>query len=557
MMEHRSKAYTREEFNKVLREFHKQSSRHVLIVEADISHVNKCAIFHYADLLRKAGNELTAVMKKKLDQLTRTKKYRSILDDYNKYKKNDNKKMKSLKGKELKALQEDNDITFDFCRKTMIEINKRYGLNSIHALARAEDVWKGVEKCLYSNGKTLRFKKRFDLPSIRAKQINRGIVAKYNDNDIYFSFDSYTKNKTISKKKTSKIDIHLTKDIDRFQSDELNAILDYLKDPEYHDHIAVRHFDETVECISTYRPCYAALVCKTIRGRMRVFVHITVEGKAVPKYDSKGNPRHKKGTGIVGVDIGTQHYAYVSDKKDGIDTLGALDDNFKKQQQKEKRLKRQMDRKRRANNPQNYDDDGTIKKGRKRWHNSNRYKKTLAKYKEQCRKNAVNRKYANNHKVNLLRELGDIVITEPKNWSKLQKKVKKTKKNDQGKYQRKKRSGKSLLKCNPGYFQEQLKKVFPVYIEVSKQYRASQYDHTADDYIKKKLSQRKYELYDGTMVQRDWYSAFLLYNYDFQTQDIDKPKCCNEFKKHHERLKSIIEDIRKRGIKINNSGIKI
>ena len=46
MMEHRSKAYTREEFNKVLREFHKQSSRHVLIVEADISHVNKCAIFH-------------------------------------------------------------------------------------------------------------------------------------------------------------------------------------------------------------------------------------------------------------------------------------------------------------------------------------------------------------------------------------------------------------------------------------------------------------------------------------------------------------------------------
>ena len=102
-MEHRSKAYTREEFNKVLREFHKQSSRHVLIVEADISHVNKCAIFCYADLLRKAGNELTAVMKKKLDQLTRTKKYCSILDDYNKYKKNDNKKMKSLKGKELKA----------------------------------------------------------------------------------------------------------------------------------------------------------------------------------------------------------------------------------------------------------------------------------------------------------------------------------------------------------------------------------------------------------------------------------------------------------------------
>ena len=46
MMEYRSKAYTREEFKKVLREFHKQSLRHVLIIEADISHVDKCAIFH-------------------------------------------------------------------------------------------------------------------------------------------------------------------------------------------------------------------------------------------------------------------------------------------------------------------------------------------------------------------------------------------------------------------------------------------------------------------------------------------------------------------------------
>lgn len=45
-------------------------------------------------------------------------------------------------------------------------------------------------------------------------------------------------------------------------------------------------------------------------------------------------------------------------------------------------------------------------------------------------------------------------------------------------------------------------------------YRASQYDHTADDYIKKKLSDRMYHLADGTLVQQDWYSSFLLYCYD-------------------------------------------
>ena len=39
---------------------------------------------------------------------------------------------------------------------------------------------------------------------------------------------------------------------------------------------------------------------------------------------------------------------------------------------------------------------------------------------------------------------------------------------------------------------------------------------------KKKLSDRMYKLTDGTLVQRDWYSSFLLYFYDYRTKDIDK-----------------------------------
>ena len=34
---------------------------------------------------------------------------------------------------------------------------------------------------------------------------------------------------------------------------------------------------------------------------------------------------------------------------------------------------------------------------------------------------------------------------------------------------------------------------------------------------------------DGTLVQRDWYSSFLLYCYDYRTQDIDKDKCITDF----------------------------
>ena len=43
----------------------------------------------------------------------------------------------------------------------------------------------------------------------------------------------------------------------------------------------------------------------------------------------------------------------------------------------------------------------------------------------------------------------------------------------------------------PGYFQAQVKRKFTqtcgTYIEVPQEYRASQYDHTVDEYIKKKL----------------------------------------------------------------------
>ena len=95
------------------------------------------------------------------------------------------------------------------------------------------------------------------------------------------------------------------------------------------------------------------------------------------------------------------------------------------------------------------------------------------------------------------------------------------------------------------------------YIEVPNNYRASQYDHTADDYIKKKLSDRLYRLRDETLVQRDWYSSFLLYCYDYRTQNIDKDKCITDFGRCYDKEKALIAWIKANHIKILNSGIKV
>ena len=222
---------------------------------------------------------------------------------------------------------------------------------------------------------------------------------------------------------------------------------------------------------------------------------------------------------------------------------------------------RAMDRSRRATNPQNYNDNGTVKKGKKTWNYSNHYKKLKAKHAELCRINATNRRLAINEDVNHLRSIGDVFITEPKNAAKLMKRAKETTVNNKGKINRKKRFGKSVKNRCPGGFQTAVENKFKTsggtYIEVPNNYRASQYDHTADDYIKKKLSDRMYKLADGTLVQRDWYSSFLLYCYNYRTNDIDKKKCAAEFKKCYSMEKDFIEWIKKHKIKVLNSGIKI
>ena len=92
-----------------------------------------------------------------------------------------------------------------------------------------------------------------------------------------------------------------------------------------------------------------------------------------------------------------------------------------------------MDRSRRATNPDNYNEDGTIRKGKKTWQYSKRYKKLREKYRELNRISAVNREYANNELANKMRALGDVLVTEPKNAKRLQKRAKETTKDKNGK----------------------------------------------------------------------------------------------------------------------------
>ena len=498
---------TEEEYRKALKQFHKLSDRHILVAETDMPYSDVLKVVTLSDKIRKAGNELVGLMRKNYDQLLRTKKYRKLLKLYGDVQ--DKDKRKALAG-QLNEMQSEYNVTWDFCRKSMIPIGKKYGIDAIFALTKAEDVWRGIEKCLCGNGKSIHFSKYGELPCIRAKQINRGIPMSVKDDRLQFRLG-----KTLFG----------IQENDRFQQDEVDAVLSYLAEPENIDNKAVNTLIEDACCIDTYRPCYATLVPKLIRGKYRLYLHLTIEGKAMPKYDKYGNPRHIYGKGTIGADIGTQTVAYTSDTEVGLKNLSERGNSIQTSERKERLLYRAM------------------------------------KHAELCRINAVNRQLAINEDANHLRSLGDIFVTEPKNASKLMRRAKETTKNSKGKFNKKKRFGKSIKNRCPSGFQTTVEKKFKVtggtYIEVPNNYRASQYDHTADDYIKKKLSDRMYKLRDGTEVQRDWYSSYLLYCYDYRTQNIDKEKCIAQFKAQYYKEKALIAWIKANKIRILNSGIKV
>ena len=73
-----------------------------------------------------------------------------------------------------------------------------------------------------------------------------------------------------------------------------------MNNPKANDRYAITAMKTTGKIVDTFRPCYASLVCKEIRGKLRVFIHITIEGKAHQQFKADGvTPRHTYGTAAL------------------------------------------------------------------------------------------------------------------------------------------------------------------------------------------------------------------------------------------------------------------
>ncbi len=225
----------------------------------------------------------------------------------------------------------------------------------------------------------------------------------------------------------------------------------------------------------------------------RYFVQLALSG--VPSH----KPKHPVGTDTIGLDLGPSTIASVP--REGEARLEQFCEELVPDAQAIRRLQRQMDRQRRAANPDNYDAQRRIKKGGKKkliWKTSKGYEATRRRKATKERKLAAHRKSLHGRKVHELVAVGNTLVTEQISYKGWQK-----------------RYGRSVGLRAPGMFIEMLRRTVAstggtLHEIPTRSTKLSQYCHGCGRCTKKPLSQRLHQCACGIgPVQRDLYSAFL------------------------------------------------
>ena len=296
---------------------------------------------------------------------------------------------------------------------------------------------------------------------------------------------------------------------------------------------------------------FCGLQQEFIRGKRRYNLLLTLDGTPLNKYE---NCLENAFTNVCGIDIGTQTVVCTYRDKDGIvfatevhELVPEIDNDYMR---KLANVTRSMESKRRYNNPQNYNGDGTISKGKKEWVYSNTYFVKKAQYNALNRSKTETTDMRQGELIKHILGMAHNIVIEDMNWKALTMRAKKTKTPTS----KKKRFGKSILKKSPGGFmtrlESEVKSVGGTFTKAEKwDTRASQYNHQLDTYIKKSLGDRdvlglKYKGSD-VVVQRDLYSSFLLANMNIETKKIDKSLCNKGFDSFVSCHNKIMGELRK------------
>ena len=273
--------------------------------------------------------------------------------------------------------------------------------------------------------------------------------------------------------------------------------------------IPVKAFNDyqQMSLLRSNRIKYVQIIRKTIRGKKVYYLQIVCEGTPPAKTS--------KGEDVVGIDPGISTVAYASPNK--VALVDLIPRNINQKEKFLKSLDRRIERSRRVNNPDCYNEEGSIKKGCRFKHLSNRALRLRNRRRKAYRSLSEERKKLQGQLVNQLVTQASVIKIEELNVKGLQMRAKDIRINPKtNRPFSKKRFGKSIFRAAPGAFREALQtRAVQLGIDFEiispRDVKPSQYNHLSQTFEKKLLSTRIFDLsLEWTSLQRDLYSAFLI-----------------------------------------------
>lgn len=237
---------------------------------------------------------------------------------------------------------------------------------------------------------------------------------------------------------------------------------------------------------------YCRILRRCISGRKRWYAQLICEG--VPPVKHIYAPTERK----AAVDPSTKSITVACE--DGTAEKIDISGELKKDRREVRRLQRALDRSRRATNPDNYNKDGTVKKGPQLWRKSKHYLGLAAELADAHRRAAAHRKCVHGEVVNRVLEHAGTVKVEKNNFKAFQRSG----------------CGRSLGLGGPsGVFSSMKRKAESAglkYVEIDPRVlKPSQHDLETGEYVKHDRSERWIQLgRSGLWINRDVMAALNL-----------------------------------------------
>ncbi len=477
-------------------------------------------------IMARIHNVMVKHAEKLLRILRRDKEYGRLLDEYLSCKDDETHK-KEISG-QLNVIRGSYGLSEKGLQAyAKIQANKHKShLSSQQVQKEASRVYKGVEDVLFGHGDDVHFKKETELLTISGKSPANGIK-------LYDRFHDFLPR--------------------GFERDGLtDGVLWnghwFCIDVDYKDRYVLESLNNEVS--------YCEVMRKAFNDGWHYYINVILKGEAPQKLVPGGSR--------MGIDPGTSTFAGVSETAAMLRELAPGVSGYEKEIYG---IQQHIDRSKRRSNPENYNPDGTIKKGRHKWTLSKSCRQALWDLRTLHRKKAAYVKQSHEELADEAVADSSVFIVEAMDYRALAKRSKKateksgktiTVKKKDGtektvhKNKRKKRFGHSIGARAPSslltILQRKCKQYGLLYYETdTRKFKASQYDHVKDEFIPCTLKDRT-KIIGRTTVQRDLYSAFLNSCSNDMFDHADRELCTEHFPHFVELMEKEITRMKEAGI---------